>query len=149
MLQRPPFKVKHDNTKSLSLGFVGSLQYKTILAFAEVVGEDYPQHEFQFRGGLKEGPMKASVDRLTNSYENIHYHGAFRNPIDLPIVYDSFDITVSCYQVFSLNERIAEPNKLYESIFLAIQLSFRKELNCGYCIERQGESSGIHRFLVC
>lgn len=143
-LHRPPFKVKQDNTKSLSFGFVGSLRYKTILAFAEVVGEEYPQHEFHFWGGLKEGPMKASVDRLTNSYENIHYHGAFRNPIDLPIVYDSFDITVSCYQVFSLNERIAEPNKLYESIFFSkpiivsegIYLSERvKELNCGYCID--------------
>lgn len=143
-LHRPPIKAKLGKTNSLSFGFVGSLRYKTILDFAEVLGEAYPQHDFHFWGGLKEGPMKASVDRLTNSYGNIHYHGAFRSPVDLPIVYDSFDITVSCYQVSSLNERIAEPNKLYESMFFCkpivvsdgIYLSERvKELNCGYCID--------------
>lgn len=154
-LQRPPIGIKLKNSKSLSFGFVGSLRYKTILDFAEVIGENYPQYKFHFWGGLKDGPMKASLERLISSYENINYHGAFRSPGDLPRVYDSFDITVSCYQVSSLNERIAEPNKLYESMFFSkpiivsdgIYLSERvKEMGCGYSIDASSKES-IKRFV--
>ncbi len=149
-LLRPPLKMKYENAESLSFGFVGSLRYKTILDFAEVIGENFPQHKFHFWGGLKEGPLKTSVDRLTSCYGNVYYHGAFRSPEDLPKVYDSFDITVSCYQLSSLNERIAEPNKLYESLFFSkpiivskgIYLSERvKELDCGYCIDASSKES--------
>ncbi len=141
-LQRKPY-VK-GSTDSLSFGFVGSLRYKTILDFAEVIGESFPQYNFHFWGGLKDGPMKKAVDELVKHYTNIAYHGAFKSPEELPKVYDTFDITLACYQVSSLNERIAEPNKLYESMFFSkpiivsngIYLSDRvKEMNCGYCID--------------
>lgn len=154
-LTRLPFKANKETTNKLAFGFVGSLRYQTILDFAQVVGEGYPQHEFHFWGGLKEGPMKTAVDDLVNQFDNVFYHGAFRSPEDLPIVYDSFDITVSCYQVSSLNERIAEPNKLYESIFFnkpivvsdGIYLSDRvKEMGCGYCIDASSKES-ISSFL--
>jgi len=154
-LQRPQLKMTHKDAESLSFGFVGSLRYQTIIDFANVIGQDFPLHEFHFWGGLKDGPMKVSVDRLTNRFGNIFYHGAFRNPEDLPKVYDTFDITVSCYQVSSLNERIAEPNKLYESIFFSkpivvsegIYLSKRvKEMGCGYCIDANNKES-IHDFI--
>lgn len=154
-LTRSPFKANKETTNKLAFGFVGSLRYQTILDFARVVGESFPQHEFHFWGGLKEGPMKTAVDDLVNQFDNVFYHGAFRSPEDLPIVYDSFDITVSCYQVSSLNERIAEPNKLYESIFFnkpivvsdGIYLSDRvKEMGCGYCIDASSKES-ISSFL--
>ena len=95
-------------------------------------------------------PQSELMGRFPNSYSNVFYHGAFRSPADLPTVYDSFDITVSCYQVSSLNERIAEPNKLYESLFFykpivvsdGIYLATRvKELGCGYCILADTEES--------
>lgn len=149
-LSRPTVDCRYMETGKLSFGFVGSLRYQTILSFAEVIGKYFPQYEFHFWGGLKDGPMKSAVDRLTNSYSNVFYHGAFRSPADLPTVYDSFDITVSCYQVSSLNERIAEPNKLYESLFFCkpivvsdgIYLATRvKELGCGYCIQADTEES--------
>ena len=121
-LKRPILKMKLEDTESLSFGFVGSMRYQTIIDFAEIIGHDFPQHKFHFWGGLKEGPMKVSIDKLTNSYDNVFYHGAFRNPEDLTKVYETFDITVSCYQVSTLNEKIAEPNKLYESIFFETPL---------------------------
>ena len=147
-LRRPAIAQKH--TDKLSFGFVGSLRYKTILDFAEVIGEYFPQYEFHFWGGLKEGPMKEAVDGLVKRFSNVIYHGAFKNPDDLPVIYESFDITVACYQVSSLNERIAEPNKLYESLFFSkpivvsegIYLSERvKALNCGYCIDANSKEN--------
>ena len=149
-LTRLPFKANKETNNKLAFGFVGSLRYQTILDFARVVGESFPHHEFHFWGGLKDGPMKTAVDGLVNQFENVFYHGAFRSPEDLPEVYDSFDITVSCYQVSSLNERIAEPNKLYESIFFnkpivvsdGIYLSDRvKEMGCGYTIDASSKDS--------
>ena len=149
-LSRPAVNLRYMETGKLSFGFVGSLRYQTILSFAEVIGKHFPEYEFHFWGGLMEGQMKSVVDRMTRSYSNVFYHGAFRNPSDLPAVYDSFDITVSCYQVTSLNERIAEPNKLYESLFFCkpivvsdnIYLAARvKELGCGYCIQAETEES--------
>lgn len=149
-LTRLPFKANKETNNKLAFGFVGSLRYQTILDFARVVGESFPHHEFHFWGGLKDGPMKTAVDGLVNQFENVFYQGAFRSPEDLPEVYDSFDITVSCYQVSSLNERIAEPNKLYESIFFnkpivvsdGIYLSDRvKEMGCGFTIDASSKDS--------
>ena len=149
-LTRPPLKIRQDNDDKLSFGFVGSLRYQTILDFASVIGESFPKYEFHFWGGLKEGPMKKTVDSLVSRFSNVYYHGAFRSPIDLPKIYNSFDITVACYQVSSLNERIAEPNKLYESMFFSkpiivsdgIYLSERvKELGCGYLIDASTKDS--------
>ena len=154
-LTRLPFKANKETNNKLAFGFVGSLRYQTILDFARVVGESFPHHEFHFWGGLKDGPMKTAVDGLVNQFENVFYHRAFRSPEDLPEVYDSFDITVSCYQVSSLNERLAEPNKLYESMFFnkpivvsdGIYLSDRvREMDCGYCIDASGKAS-IKRFV--
>ena len=142
-LTRPPLKIKQGNDDKLSFGFVGSLRYQTILDFASVIGENFPKYEFHFWGGLREGTMKDRVDALVNEYGNIFYHGAFRSPTDLPMLYDTFDMTVACYQISSLNEKIAEPNKLYESMFFSkpiivsegIYLADRvKELECGYTI---------------
>lgn len=136
-------------TEKLSFGFVGSLRYKTITDFAEVIGERFPQYEFHFWGGVDDN-SKEIIDKLTTRYGNIKYHGVFRSPTDLPSVYGSFDVTVSCYQVSSLNERIAEPNKLYESMFFCkpivvskgIYLSERvREMNCGYCIDASSKES--------
>ena len=154
-LTRLPFKANEEITNKLAFGFVGSLRYQTILDFASVVGESFPQHEFHFWGGLKDGEMKDAVDNLVSRFDNVFYHGAFRSPEDLQKVYGSFDITISCYQVSSLNERIAEPNKLYESVFFnkpivvsdGIYLSDRvKEMGCGYCIDASSKES-ISRFV--
>ena len=152
LLTRPVSPSK--TTKDLSFGFVGSLRYQTILDFAEVVGQSFPNYSFHFWGGTsKEG--RELIDSLTRKYCNIHFHGPFRNPEDLPKVYDTFNITVACYQLVSLNERLAEPNKLYEALFYSkpivvsegIYLSERvKELECGYCIDA-GSKEKIFQFI--
>lgn len=130
-------------------GFVGAVRYQSILRFAIVIGKYFPQHEFHFYGGTGEG-MKAICLDLVNRYENVYYHGPFVNPEDLPAIYNQLDIIVACYDVSSVNERIAEPNKLYEAmffcrpiivsegIFLADQV---RRFGCGYAMDGSGEES--------
>lgn len=48
---------------------------------------------------------------------NIFFHGAFKNPIDLPKIYSKIDFIVATYDTTTLNPQYAEPNKIYEAIF--------------------------------
>ena len=153
-LQRPPVNLDFEKTGKLSFGFVGSLRYQTITLFAEVVGESFPEYEFHFWGGTTEDGL-AKCKQLTEEFNNIHYHGPFRSPQDLPMIYNSFDITIACYQVKSFNEKIAEPNKLYESLFFCkpivvsdgLYLSTRvRELDCGFCVNPDSKKL-IHDFI--
>ena len=130
-------------------GFVGAVRYESILCFAEVIGKWFPQHEFHFYGGTGEW-TKALCQDLVKRYDNVYYHGPFVNPDDLPAIYSQLDIIVACYDVSSVNERIAEPNKLYEAmmfcrpiivsegIFLADQVN---RFGCGYAMDGSREES--------
>ncbi len=129
------------NIKSLNFSFVGSIRYfDTVLRFAKVVGKSFPQHKFHFFGNSK---FTAEFKKQCREYENVIFHGAFKNPEDLENIYSQTDIVVTCYENHNLNERIAEPNKMYEAIyfckpiivssntFLAQQI---EKYKCGYAI---------------
>lgn len=106
---------KNIDIDNIKFGFIGLIRYpNTIIRFAKVVGKHFPQHEFHFYGDAERPEY---IDNEVVSYKNIYFHGAFKNPIDLPAIYNNIDISVVCYDTTSGNVRIAEPNKLYESIF--------------------------------
>ena len=111
-------------TSRLRFGFVGFVRYpRTLLTFAKVVGEKFPQHEFHFYG---EGISGRQARELCAKYENLFYHGEFKNPDDQPMIYQNIDISVVCYDPDSLNVRIADPNKLYESIVFKVPIVVSK-----------------------
>lgn len=106
---------KKVSDKHIKFGFVGLIRYpRTLLTFAQTIGEYFPCHEFHFFGVGESSPQALE---LCVKYSNLYYHGAFKNPDDLASIYSQIDICVVCYDATSLNVRIAEPNKLYESIF--------------------------------
>ncbi len=105
------------NINKLRFAFVGLLRYKTtITPFVEEMVNFNPNFEFHFWGDTDETD-KAFVNALCSKYDNVSYHGPFRNPADLPAIYKSIDINFVCYETDGINQRIAEPNKLYESIY--------------------------------
>lgn len=127
--------------------FIGAIRYNTVFKFAEVVGKEFPQHEFHFYGGAKAETLE-KVEELVKTYENIEYHGLFKSPGDLVSIYKNVDIVIACYDIASQNERILEPNKLYESLcfckpivvsdgtYLADRV---KELQCGFVLDGQNQ----------
>lgn len=127
--------------KKLKFGYVGAFRYQnTILRFARIIGEKYPNYEFNFYG---DSPLRDQVIELSNKYKNVHYFGPFVNPNDLNDIYKNIDIVVACYDISTLNEQLAEPNKLYESLCFnkpiivskGTYLSERVEqFKCGYAI---------------
>lgn len=103
------------NYNAIKFGFVGLIRYpNTIVRFAKVIGKYFPQHQFHFYGDVE---RKEYLDDEVKSYNNVFFHGPFVNPTDLNSIYTAIDINVVCYDTNSGNVRIAEPNKLYESIF--------------------------------
>lgn len=103
------------SANKLRFGFVGILRYpNTVFKIVKLVAKKFPQHEFVFYG---DGGLKNQFLELTKKYKNLHYKGQFKNPDDLGKIYDEFDIHIACYDITGLNQKLAEPNKLYESIY--------------------------------
>lgn len=99
----------------LRFSFVGGFRYHSVMNFATVIAEKFPQHEFHSYGNIIGN--KAAFEKLVKNYGNIFYHGLFKNPEDLSDIYEQTDIVLATYDATSINAQYAEPNKLYESIF--------------------------------
>ncbi|RGN33239.1 glycosyltransferase [Bacteroides oleiciplenus] len=141
------------STDTIAFSYVGAFRYpNTVFRFARVIGEKYPQHQFFFYG---DSQLTYLAKKLAVQYPNIKYFGKFRSPEELEAIYKTIDIVVACYDAKDINERIAEPNKLYESIcfckpivvsngtFLSEKV---KKLGVGYSINAK-EDSSICRFI--
>lgn len=101
----------------IKFGFVGSPRFEdTIFRFARNIGEKYPHHTFHFFGTSE---LESYGVEFADRYSNVFWHGKYFNPDDLPRIYSHIDVVVSCYYSKSLGSRIAEPNKLFESIFFS------------------------------
>jgi len=110
---------------SLSFGFAGLLRYPdTILRFAKIIGDRYSNHQFHFFG---DGPMRNQVEELVKKYKNIFFHGPYKNPEEIGKIYRMIDICVACYDTNGLNQRLAEPNKLYEAIYFGTPIIVSKD----------------------
>ncbi len=122
----------------IKFGFVGYYRYpNTVLRLARVIGEYYPKMEFHFWGT---GPEKvlADVKSMASNFVNVYEHGPFKNPDDLEKVYSTFDIVACNYDAKGANERIAEPNKLYEAIFFNKPILVSENTFLGKKVRRMG-----------
>ena len=136
---------KKDDITSLKFAFIGFVRFEAIYHFARVIGGYFPQHSFHFYG---KALSMSCINSLVERYGNIKYHGAFRSPDDLNEIYGQIDVVVSCYDVCSLNVRLAEPNKLFEAAFfkkpiiVSDETFLQKrvmELGSGYSVDSRSE----------
>lgn len=154
VVARPQSDVKNDRIR---IGYIGLYRYpNTVVRMARLIGEEYRyKFEFHFSGLANDPDLKAQIESLASHYDNIYEHGPFKNPDDLHKVYETIDVVACNYDIEGTNERVAEPNKLYESIyfnkalivsentFLAKKVS---NLGCGFVINSQTDDS-IRDFL--
>ena len=109
-----PIKQKSESS-CLRIGFVGGLRFESIARFAYYFVKNFPKNEFHFFGFLNASQRELFAPLET--YSNCHFHGAFKNPDDLPEIYSQIDLVLSTYDVKYDNVRYAEPNKLYEAVY--------------------------------
>lgn len=102
----------------LNFALVGMIRFEAVRRMADVITEKFPNHQFHFFGVLNVATEKEEEGfKILDERENVHFHGRFKNPDELPIVYSQIDVVVSTYDVENVNVQYAEPNKLYESIY--------------------------------
>ena len=146
--KKQEIKPSEIDAKHIKFGFIGLIRYPdTIVRFARVIGREFPQHEFHFWGDAE---REDYIDEETRGYKNIFFHGRFKNPDDLMRIYEQTDISIVCYDTASGNVRIAEPNKIYESIFFETPIVVSSgtylaervnELGVGYSIDSSDDES--------
>jgi len=122
------------NANSLRFAFVGGARFKSVLNFVNVFAQNFHNHEFHFYGN----PM-TDADRyyeLGRKYPNIFFHGPFKNPDGLPVIYQNIDLVLSTYDVIYENVRFAEPNKLYEAIYFEVPIIVSKGTYIAEKVER-------------
>lgn len=103
----------------IRVGYIGLYRYpNTVVKMARIIGDEFAdRYEFHFSGISNDPKLMDDIKDLTQKYDNVFEHGPFRNPDDLQAVYATLDVVAANYDTAGINERIAEPNKLYESIF--------------------------------
>ena len=99
----------------LRIGFVGGARFQTVVNFVRTFANHFPQHEFHFYGTILD--QKQEFEQIIDSCPNVHYHGKFSNPADLPSIYHNIDLVLATYDTKFENVRYAEPNKLYEAAY--------------------------------
>ena len=135
--------------EKVKIAYAGLYRYpNTVLKLAKIIGERFHDtFEFHF-WGKGDDVIFSAIKDLCDKYDNVFEHGPFKNPDDLQKVYDSFDMVACNYDTDGINERIAEPNKLYESIFfnkpiIVSENTFLstkvKKLGIGYVVNNENE----------
>lgn len=138
------------NSQNITFSFIGAFRYpNTVFRFSEVVGKYFPQHKFNFYG---DSHMTSLVKEIANRYPNVEYFGAYKNPEDLSLIYSQVDFVVACYDPTGINERIAEPNKLYEAMYFKKPIVVTvntfleeqvKKYDCGFAIDATSDKNII------
>lgn len=142
----PPFSITERSInpkKKIKIGFVGSIRYETVYNFVRVCAENYPNIEIHLFGIYSEGCKFAAKTKLiAEKYDNVFFHGRFKNPNDLPAIYSQIDMVLSTYTPCP-SVIYAEPNKLYEAIYFRCPIIVNEntflskkveQLNIGYSI---------------
>lgn len=138
------------NGSALKIGYVGSVRFETIYNFIKACA-DYPEVEIHIYGVFaKADPFGIMSESLVDKADNIFYHGKFKNPDDLPSIYESIDILLCTYTPSDRNVLYAEPNKFYEALYFKCPIIVSKnvflgnkvtEMNVGFAIDATKESN--------
>ena len=150
----PLAKERKTDIQHLRFGFAGAIRTETMYNLIKVIGEG-GKHEVHLYGLFTdENNGRYSIRSLVDQYQNVFYHGPFKNPEDLPEIYSHIDI-VLCYYLSSKNDLYLEPNKLYEAIYYDCPIIVAdgtfvgrkvKQLNVGYTID-QGDAASLKAFV--
>ena len=106
------------NDRPIIIGMIGFIRYETPIVRLIRFVEKYSN--FTMLKIFGDGPYKKLIqDHESNS---IQFYGSFNNPGELKQVYKEVDLSYVVYDIGNLNERLAIPNKLYESAFFQVPI---------------------------
>ena len=115
---KPIDEIKIDKIR---IAYIGAFRYENIIKNLIQYCEKNSDVELRFYG---DGPKNiiSYVKDSTIKSKNIFHFGAFKNPDDLEKIYDENNINFVAYDNNLDNEKVAMPNKFYESGFFNIPI---------------------------
>ncbi len=128
----------------IRIAYVGAFRYVDIFRNLINVVKGNTNFVLNFYGdGQKE--IVSEMKENERKYNNIFFHGAFKNPDDLQRIYSENNLNFVVYDNRLENEKIAMPNKYYESGYFNIPIVAAKETYVGERVQEQklGWTSGI------
>lgn len=108
-------------TEYVSIAYIGSFRYFGIIDNLLKYTAKNPKIKLNFYGEGADDLMNLIIDYAGN-YENINYKGIFKNPDDLEKIYAACNVNFVAYDNALENERVALPNKFYESGFFNVPI---------------------------
>lgn len=113
---------KKELSKTLVIGFIGIIRYKTSLyqlidAVERLIEKGY-SIKVLFAGG---GKIDDLIAKLTYK-DNFDFHGPYEYSKDIKFLYSKIDLIYAVYDSFDPNCQLAMPNKFYESIISKIPI---------------------------
>ena len=136
-----PFLKSQLDINHLRFAFVGGARFDTIDFFVQTFLENFPQHEFHFYG-----IVEPRMERFKEQFPNVFYHGRFKNPDDLPSIYENIDLVLSTYDTRFDNVRYAEPNKLYEAIYFRTPIIVSEDTFLAQKVQKTGIGFVVNPF---
>jgi len=115
---KPIHTIKKD---TLSIAYIGAFRYSEIIEnLLRVVKENNTLILNFYGDGFS--VIVDEIKKQAKENTNIFYHGAFKNPDDLERIYSENNLNFVVYKNTLENERVAMPNKFYESGFFNIPI---------------------------
>jgi len=137
ILEQPRHRDRTFDINNISIGFTGAIRNAAIFNFIEVIGESFPNIKLRFHGIFTDDKIySAKIQNAIAKYDNVSYHGPFRNPDDFPEIYSNIDM-VLCLYTAKGNDKVLEPNKLYEAIYFEKPIIVSKDTFTGAYVEDQ------------
>ncbi|HJP63931.1 MAG TPA: hypothetical protein VJ844_10830 [Mucilaginibacter sp.] len=140
-------------TDKIRIAYIGSFRYARIITALLNVVRQHHKYELDFYGdGFTD--IVEGIKNAAETSPNIHYHGPYKNPADLESIYAKTNLNFAAYDNTLDNEKVAMPNKFYESGYFNIPIVCSKgtfvgektiEMRMGWLIEPTEES--IESFL--
>ncbi|TMM53795.1 glycosyltransferase family 4 protein [Maribacter algarum] len=114
----PILDIKKDKIR---IAYIGAFRYSTIIERLLQVVRENKNLVLNFYGdGFK--TIVEEMKKNASENENIFFHGAFKNPDDLENIYAENNVNFVVYKNTLENEKVAMPNKFYESGFFNIPI---------------------------
>lgn len=109
-------------TDKIRIAYVGAFRYKNIIDYLIQVCSDYSDKVVLSFYGDGEKSIVSKVKLACELNNNIKYFGPFKNPEGLEKIYNENNLNFVAYDNRKPNERVAMPNKFYESGFFNIPI---------------------------
>lgn len=120
------------------IGYIGSFRYEKILLDLIKVVENNTNLNLRLYGDTSNTHLKNYLIETSTKSRQVEYYGPFKNPEDLEEIYKSINVNFVAYDNKLANERVAMPNKYYESGFFNVPILCSTDTYVGQRVLEEG-----------